>query len=100
MNGPIVVKEEIEFRAEDGIILRGWVLTPDSEGPHPTILMSPGFTGSISRLERFANMFVDRGFGVLLYDQRTCGLSEGLPRQDIDPFTQDRDMQMALSFAQ
>jgi uncharacterized protein len=95
-----VVREEVEFSAEDGVMLRGWVLTPDSEGPHPTILMSPGFTGSISRLEKFANIFVDRGFGVLLYDQRTCGRSDGLPRQDIDPFAQDRDMQMALSFAQ
>ncbi len=94
------VKEDIEFRADNGVILRGWVLTPDSVGPHPAIVMTPGFTSSITRLETVANAFVARGFGVLLYDQRTCGSSDGEPRQDVDPVAQDRDMQMALSFVE
>jgi cephalosporin-C deacetylase-like acetyl esterase len=94
------VTEDIEFRADSGVILRGWVKIPDSEGPHPTIVMSPGFTSSITRLEIVADAFVARGFGVLLYDQRTCASSDGEPRQDIDPVAQDRDMQMALSFVE
>src|SRR3954452_5851189 len=94
------VKEDIEFRADNGVVLRGWVMTPDAEGPHPTIVMTPGFTSSITRLEDVANAFVARGFGVLLYDQRTCGSSDGEPRQDVDPVAQDRDMQMALSFVE
>src|SRR4051812_4947542 len=94
------VKEDIEFRADNGVMLRGWVKTPDSGGPHPTIVMSPGFTSSITRLEIVADAFVARGFGVLLYDQRTCASSDGEPRQDIDPVAQDRDMQMALSFVE
>src|SRR3954471_4064537 len=94
------VKEDIEFRADNGVVLRGWVMTPNSEGPHPAIVMTPGFSSSITRLESVANAFVARGFGVLLYDQRTCGSSDGEPRQDIDPVAQDRDMQMALSFAE
>ncbi|WP_051574143.1 alpha/beta hydrolase [Mycobacterium sp. URHB0044] len=94
------VKVDIEFRADSGVTLRGWVKTPDSEGPHPTIVMSPGFTSSITRLETVADAFVARGFGVLLYDQRTCASSDGEPRQDIDPVAQDRDMQMALSFVE
>lgn len=94
------VKEDIEFRADNGVMLRGWVMTPDSEGPHPTIVMTPGFSSSITRLEIVADAFVARGFGVLLYDQRTCGSSDGEPRQDVDPVAQDRDMQMALSFVE
>src|SRR4051794_15610188 len=94
------VKEDIEFRADSGVVLRGWVLTPDSAGPHPTIVMTPGFSSSIIRLEVVAEAFVARGFGVLLYDQRTCGSSDGEPRQDVDPVAQDRDMQMALSFVE
>lgn len=94
------VKEDIEFRADNGVILRGWVMTPNSEGPHPTIVMTPGFSSSITRLESVADAFVARGFGVLLYDQRTCGSSDGEPRQDVDPVAQDRDMQMALSFVE
>src|SRR6266536_4932792 len=96
----VSVKEDIEFRADSGVILRGWVMTPDSQGPHPAIVMTPGFTSSIPRLEAVADAFVARGFGVLLYDQRTCGSSDGEPRQDIDPVAQDRDLQMALSFVE
>src|SRR4051812_35456237 len=94
------VKEDIEFRADNGVVLRGWVMTPNSEGPHPPIVMPPGFSSSTPRLESIADAFVARGFGVLLYDQRTCGSSDGEPRQDIDPVAQDRDMQMALSFVE
>lgn len=94
------VKEDIEFRADNGVILRGWVITPDSEGPHPAIVMTPGFSSSITRLETVADAFVARGFGVLLYDQQTCGSSDGEPRQDIDPVAQERDLQMALSFVE
>lgn len=95
--GP-VNKEDVEFCADNGVTLRGWVLTPASEGPHPAIVMTPGFSSSITRLEVVANAFVARGFGVLLYDQRTCGRSDGLPRQDVDPVAQDRDMLMAITF--
>ncbi len=94
------VKEDIEFRADNGVILRGWVITPGAGGPYPTIVMTPGFSSSITRLRVVADAFVARGFGVLLYDQRTCGSSDGEPRQDVDPVAQDRDMQMALSFVE
>lgn len=94
------VKEDIAFHADNGVLLRGWVLTPGSDGPHPAIVMTPGFSSSITRLEVVANAFVARGFGVLLYDQRTCGSSDGTPRQDVDPVAQDRDMQLALSFVE
>ena len=97
---PSPVREDIAFRGDDGGMLRGWVITPDTGGPHPVIVMTPGFSSSITRLETIANAFAARGFGVLLYDQRTCGRSDGHPRQDIDPVAQDRDMQMALTFAQ
>ena len=51
------VKEDIEFRADSGVSLRGWVMTPDAEGPHATIVMTPGFSSSITRLEAVADAF-------------------------------------------
>lgn len=95
-----LVKQDIEFCADNGVTLRGWVMSPDSKGPHPAIVMTPGFSSSIARLESIAAAFVAHGFGVLAYDQRTCGSSDGEPRQDVDPVAQDRDLQMALTFAE
>lgn len=92
------IRQDVEFCADNGVTLRGWVMTPDSQGPHPAIVMTPGFSSSITRLEVVAEAFVARGFGVLLYDQRTCGRSDGTPRQDVDPVAQDRDMLLAISF--
>nr|WP_232065163.1 alpha/beta hydrolase [Mycobacterium cookii] len=42
--------------------------------------MSPGFTGSITRLGDVADAFVSHGFAVLMYDQRTCGRPKGIRR--------------------
>ena len=37
---------------------------------------------------------------MILYDHRGFGPSDGQPRQEFDPVTQCRDMQMAITFAQ
>lgn len=45
-----------------------------------------------------AAAFQDAGFTVLAYDHRTTGLSDGEPRNDIDPFKQIEDYSDALTF--
>ena len=41
----MVQKQNVEFAAEDNVILRGWLFVPDGPGPHPAITMAHGFAG-------------------------------------------------------
>ena len=81
----MVTRTDIEFTAEGGIVLRGWLYVPgDGSGKHPAITMAHGFAAVKEHgLERFAEAFVQAGFVVLLHDHRNFGASDGLPRQDM-----------------
>ncbi|WP_351234237.1 alpha/beta fold hydrolase [Streptomyces sp. NPDC002133] len=95
----MTTREEIKFPAEGGIWLRGWLFTPDGPGPHPAITMAHGYAAvKEHRLERFARVFADNGFVVLVHDHRTFGASDGTPRQDIDPWRQIADWRRAISY--
>lgn len=50
-------------------------------------------------LPSFAERFQSAGFGVLLYDHRNWGESDGLPRNETDPIQQSRDFSQAFNFA-
>ncbi|GAA4629428.1 alpha/beta hydrolase [Actinoallomurus vinaceus] len=92
-------RTDIAFTAEGGVVLRGWLFVPDGPGPHPAVTMAHGFAGVKEHgLERFAEAIAGDGFVVLLHDHRTFGASEGLPRQDIDPWQQIADWRRAISF--
>ncbi|MGK5638639.1 alpha/beta hydrolase [Streptomyces sp. URMC 126] len=92
-------RTDIAFPAEGGITLRGWLFLPDGPGPHPAITMAHGFAGVKEHgLARFAEAFAADGFVVLVHDHRTFGGSEGLPRQDVDPWRQIDDWRRAISF--
>lgn len=90
--------QPVEFPTLDGTVLRGQLRLPDGDGPHPGILMSHGFAAVIGQyLPAFAEAFRAAGFAVLLYDHRNFGASDGLPRQDIDPFQQVEDTLDAIT---
>jgi hypothetical protein len=92
-------RENVEFEAEGGVSLRGWLLSPEGSGPHPVITMAHGYAGIKEHgLERFARPFVEDGFVVLVHDHRGFGASEGEPRQDVDPWRQIADWRRAISF--
>jgi fermentation-respiration switch protein FrsA (DUF1100 family) len=92
-------REDVEFEAEGGVTLRGWVSVPDGPGPHPAITMAHGYGGVRQHgLEAFARAFADDGFVVLLHDHRSFGASDGEPRQDVDPWRQIADWRRAISF--
>jgi uncharacterized protein len=94
-----VNRQDIEFTAEGGAVLRGWLFTPDGPGPHPAITMAHGFAGVKEHgLERFAEAFANAGFVVLVHDHRGFGASDGSPRFDIDPWVQIADWRRAISF--
>jgi uncharacterized protein len=95
----MATREDVEFEAEPGVNLRGWLYLPDGEGPHPAITMAHGFAGvKEQRLAQFADVFVEAGFVVLVHDHRTFGGSDGTPRHDIDPWQQIKDWRHAISY--
>jgi len=92
-------RQDVQFAAEGGVMLRGWLFTPDGPGPHPGITMAHGFAGvKEPGLERFARHFAEAGFVVLLHDHRGFGAREGTPRGDVNPWTQIADWRHAISF--
>jgi uncharacterized protein len=63
--------------------------------------MAHGFTGTKEMtLDRYAEVFSKGGLAVLVYDNRTLGDSDGLPRHNIDPTEQMRDYRYAVTYAQ
>ncbi|MEW1819231.1 alpha/beta fold hydrolase [Arthrobacter sp. NPDC080031] len=95
----MVEREDIEFEADGGVMLRGWLYIPDGPGPHPAISMAHGYAGvKEHRLDGFGRRFAEAGFVVLVHDHRSFGASDGEPRQDVNPWVQVEDWRRAISF--
>ena len=63
--------------------------------------MAHGTSATISMVtDRYAQVFQDAGFAVLLYDHRNFGDSGGEPRQEINPWVQARGYRDAVTFVQ
>jgi fermentation-respiration switch protein FrsA (DUF1100 family) len=100
------MREDVEFAAEDGIVLRGWHYVPEghapggTDGPAPLVVMAHGFSAVKEHLlDDFAATFAAGGLGVLVYDNRNLGASDGTPRGEIDPWQQIRDYRTAITWA-
>jgi dienelactone hydrolase len=97
----MVQRQDVEFAADGGVTLRGWLFVPEGPGPHPAITMAHGYAGVRDHgLERFARAFAEYGFVVLLHDHRGFGASDGEPRQDVDPWRQVADWRRAISYVE
>ncbi|MGH1418683.1 MAG: alpha/beta hydrolase [Hyphomicrobiaceae bacterium] len=96
------MRSDIEFKAEDGTILRGWHYKPDTgQGPFATIVMAHGYSAVKEMyLDKFAEVFAAAGMAAIVFDNRNFGASDGEPRQEIDPHQQVNDYRDAISFAQ
>ncbi|KAF5721534.1 alpha beta hydrolase superfamily hydrolase [Fusarium globosum] len=91
-------RQDVEFRACDGIVLRGFLY--DQEETSPCIIMTHGLGGTRHfLLPPFAEAFQDAGYVVLLYDNRNWGDSDGLPRQESNPPLQQADYYDAFNYA-
>jgi fermentation-respiration switch protein FrsA (DUF1100 family) len=95
------MREDIEFRTEDGVTLRGWHYAPDGvDGAAPLVVMAHGYSAVKEMyLDDFAEHFAAGGLGVLAYDNRNLGASDGTPRGEIDPWQQIRDYRTAITWA-
>jgi dienelactone hydrolase len=92
-------RHDVEFTVEGDVTLRGWLFQPEGTGPHPGITMAHGYAGVREHgLERFARVFADAGFVVLVHDHRGFGHSDGEPRYDVDPRRQIADWRRAISY--
>jgi dienelactone hydrolase len=73
---PDAAYRDVTFRASDGLRIKGWY-RPSRNGA--AVLLVHGGGGDREGTARHARMLVRHGYGVLLYDARGRGESEGSP---------------------
>jgi fermentation-respiration switch protein FrsA (DUF1100 family) len=94
-----VSRIDVEFPGHGGTSLRGWLYGADRAGPAPAIAMAHGFSATKEMvLDRYAEVFEQAEFVVLVYDHRNLGASDGEPRQEINPWAQARDYRRAIDW--
>jgi hypothetical protein len=97
---PSVEEEAVAFPSQ-GATLRGYMLTPGGAASRlPAVVMAHGTSATLQMVAvEYARAFARAGLAVLLYDHRNFGVSDGEPRQEINPWIQCRGYLDALSFA-
>ncbi|OYR08657.1 BAAT / Acyl-CoA thioester hydrolase C terminal family protein [Brucella grignonensis] len=91
--------EPIEFVVE-GSRIRGTFYKPhEAAQKSPVVVFAHGW-GMVAGgdLEDYAAKAVNAGLAALTFDFRNLGLSEGIPRQEIDPHRQVEDIRAAISY--
>jgi hypothetical protein len=83
--------ENVSFTSSDGLTLRGWYVPSKN---HAAVIAAPGRAGS----QKQARMLVRHGYGVLLFDRRGEGESDGDP--NAFGWAADKDMNAAVAFLQ
>lgn len=93
-------RHDVEIDA-DGSVIRGWLYRPESvAGPLPAVVMAGGFSCVKEMdLPHFAEVFAGAGLAVLLFDFRNLGASDGLPRQELNPWHQAEDYRHAITYS-
>ena len=81
--------ENVQFRTSDGLTLHGWYV-PSKNGA--AVIAFPGRRGP----QKHARMLVRHGYGVLLFDRRGEGESDGDPNQF--GWAGDRDVNAAVDY--
>jgi dienelactone hydrolase len=90
---------DVEFPSE-GVRCAAWLYRPTGEGRLPLVVMAHGFSATRElRLDAYAERFCAAGLGVLLFDYRHFGASDGAPRQLLDVGRQHADYHAAVAFA-
>ncbi|HEY0632332.1 MAG TPA: alpha/beta fold hydrolase [Thermoleophilaceae bacterium] len=94
-----MTRQDIAFDS-GGERCAAWLYTPDSDGPHPIVVLAHGFGGvRDARLWAYAERFADAGLAALIFDYRHFGASGGSPRQLLDLKRQLDDWRAAIAFA-
>src|ERR1043165_8890359 len=83
--------------ASEGTALRGRLYRAANPG-RPVVVMAHGFSAVADQLFPHAEAFAAAGFNTFVYDHAGFGLSDGFPRQEVDPPKQLRGYRDAVSF--
>ncbi len=83
--------EEVSFKTSDGLTLEGWYIPSKNRA---AVIAFPGRAGS----QRPARMLARNGYGVLLFDRRGEGESDGDP--NIFGWKGERDVHAAVAYLQ
>ena len=83
--------ENVSFTTSDGLTLRGWYVPSRNRA---AVIAAPGRAGS----QRPTRMLVRHGYGVLLFDRRGEGESDGDPNEF--GWSADKDLDAAVAFLQ
>ena len=96
----MLTERPVAFPSE-GATLRGLLITADAApARRPLVVMAHGTSATIRMVAiEYARVFARAGLTVLIYDHRNFGCSDGLPRQEINPWTQCRGYRDALGYA-
>jgi pimeloyl-ACP methyl ester carboxylesterase len=103
--------EDAEFKATDGLDLRGWFIPREDSEPGPAVVFIHGWlwnrlgnkAGHVPFVDKDVDFLPatralhDAGFGVLLFDLRNHGESAGAPPITYGPY-ETRDYQGALAY--
>lgn len=93
-------RENITFKA-NGLNLRGWLYRPNGNNKTPAIIMAHGYACVKELyLDKYAEVFANAGFAVLVYDHRNFGESDIICEQEIDPLAQVSDWREAITYMQ
>ncbi len=87
--------EEASFRTDDGLTLRGWYV-PAAPSRAAAVILVHGGGETRTQMEREMRALAARGFGVLAYDSRASGESEGDVGTKGD--REQRDVTAAIDF--
>lgn len=69
--------QDVEIESFDGTTIAGTVYVPDGDGPHPSVLMTHGWSASREFVDCLAGNYAANGYVTLAYDSRGFGESEG-----------------------
>lgn len=93
------MKRAVEF-ISDGLIIRGILQLPGSEGPFPIAILGHGLSGLKEwTLPEVADTLAQVGIAGLWFDYRNFGDSDGQPRDEVSHYGRLQDWQNAISYA-
>lgn len=76
----------------------GDLYLPENVNTPPVVIMAHGMAGQKNfGLPAYARRFVEKNMGVFMFDYRTFGESDGMPRQIVDPFHHLEDWRGAIA---
>src|SRR6202000_2368106 len=91
--------EKISFSTFDGTILRGYYYKAKTENA-PVIILTAGLSFLKEHfIDAFALGFQKAGYAAIVYDHRSWGSSDGLPRNHANLFQEVEDYSDAISYA-